>query len=148
MSTSVFRVSELPDGLTGLAEVAHAEGFSMLDRLIDNFRSGENRFDRSGEALFGAEQSGKLVGIGGLNVDPYFNDAGLGRVRHLYVHPAARKSGVGRMITEAIEAHAAGRFTKLQLFTPTEAAAKFYEVLGYAVVSGVEKVSHAKALGS
>ena len=52
------------------------------------------------------------------------------------------------MITAAIEAHAAGRFARLQLFTPTEAASKFYEALGYLVVSGVEKVSHAKDLGS
>ena len=147
MYLSVTRLTELPEGVAALAEVAHAVGFFMLDKLIANFRSGDNAFDRPGETLFGAEQSGEFVGIGGLNVDPYFNDSQLGRVRHLYVHPSARKTGVGRMITEAIEAHAAGRFDKLQLFTPTEDASEFYEALGCLVVSGVEKVSHAKVVG-
>ena len=119
----------------------------MLDRLNDNYQSGANAFNRSGEALFGLERMGQLVGVVGLNIDPYFNDSDIGRVRHLYVHPAFRRSGVGRVITEAIEAHATGRFTRLQLFTSADAAARFYEALGYSVVSGVEKVSHAKELG-
>ena len=148
MSASVTRLTALPAGVAALAEVAHAEGFFMLDKLVAKFRSGDNAFDRPGEALFGAEQSGELVGIGGLNIDPYFSDSQLGRVRHLYVHPAARKAGIGRLITEAIENHAVGRFARLQLFTPTEAASAFYEALGYVAVSEVEKVSHAKVLNS
>ena len=146
MSTSVFHLAELPAGLPRLVEEANAEDFFMLDRLTDNFRSGKNTFSRSGEALFGAERSGELVGVGGLNIDPYFDDAGVGRIRHLYVHPVARNNGVGRMIVNAIEAYATGRFVRLQLFTPTEAASRFYETLGYLAVSGVGKVSHAKEL--
>ena len=139
MRIRVTRLTEMTEGVIVLAAVAHAEGFFMLDRLIADFRSGENAFDRPGEALFGAETPGNLLGIGGLNIDPYFRDVRLGRIRHLYVHTSARNAGVGRMITEAIEADAAGQFDKLQLFTPNEAASKFYEALGYLVVSRLDR---------
>lgn len=144
MSTTVFLIAELPIGLTQLADEARAEGFQMLARLIETFQSGENTFTRLGEALFGAERSGQLVGVGGLNIDPYFADVDVGRIRHLYVHPEARKCGVGRAIVAAIESRSIGRFHRLQLFTPTDTASRFYEALGYLPVSGVRKVSHAK----
>jgi len=148
MSLEIIRLNGLSSGVQSLSEAARAEGFTMLERLISNFRSGNNTFSRPGEILFGVEQLGVLIGIGGLNIDPYFKESRVGRIRHLYVHPSTRKIGVGRMITKAIEVHAVGRFDKLQLFTPTRAASEFYEALGYVGVSGVEKVSHVKVLDS
>ena len=69
-----------------------------------------NRFDRAGEALFGGRIDGQLVGICGLNVDPYAADDGIGRVRHLYVWSIHRRLGVGRaLVTHVIQA-AHGRF--------------------------------------
>jgi GNAT superfamily N-acetyltransferase len=118
----------------------------MLDRLIENFRSGANDFARAGEALFGAYCAQQLVGVGGLNIDPYFEHETLGRVRHLFVHPSARGAGIGRALVEAIEARARGCFQRLQLFTPDQLAACFYEALGHEAVDGVTKVSHWKWL--
>ena len=120
----------------------------MLDRLVERFRAGTNRFDLAGEALFGVERSGALVGIGGLNIDPYFEDPTVGRVRHLYVHPDVRATGVGRKLMQAIETHAKGSFLRLQLFTPEKAAGEFYEALGFELLQGVHKVSHAKRFGT
>jgi GNAT superfamily N-acetyltransferase len=131
-----------------LCDAARAEGFRMLHRLVTGFESGDNEFTHPGEGLFGATRDGMLVGIAGLNVDPYFEEPGVGRVRHLYVHPAHRRGGVGRKLTAAIERAARGHFERLQLFTPAESASRFYEALGFEPVSGIEKVSHAKALGS
>jgi len=120
----------------------------MVKKLIEKYRSGENDFTSPGEALFGAFKSGVLVGVGGLNIDPYFNEANLGRVRHLYVVPSARNLGVGRAIVSRIEQHAQEYFIRLQLQSPTEAASAFYRSLGYAGVAGVHKVTHEKHLSS
>ena len=146
MTLQVQRFTQLPPDLPRLAQIAHEEGFFMLDKLIERFESGQNCFDKPGEALFAVEQDSELLGIGGLNIDPYFDDPALGRVRHLYVHPSARRQGVGRMITEAIENHAVGRFAQLQLFTPTEAASRFYESLGYLPAREEGRISHSKPI--
>ena len=44
---------------------------------------------RIGAAMVLSE--GRLVGVCGLNVDPYLDDPSVGRVRHLYVLVAARR---------------------------------------------------------
>jgi hypothetical protein len=63
----------------------------FVRRLADDWVSVANRFDRPGEALFVARLPGQVVGVRGLNVDPYTAEPGVGRVRHLYV--AAAHSG-------------------------------------------------------
>ena len=67
----------------------------------------------------------------GLNVDPYIDDAGVGRVRHLYVLTAWRRLGVGRELVEQVIRAARGRFTTLRLSTSNPAAARLYEALGF-----------------
>lgn len=51
-------VGALPAGLASLAEQARREGHGHLDRLIADWNSGAMRFDRPGEALLVARQSG------------------------------------------------------------------------------------------
>ncbi len=55
--------------------------------------------------LLTASVQGVIVGIGGLNQDPYFNNPKVGRLRHLYVESGWRKRGVGRLlVTQLIHA--------------------------------------------
>ena len=147
MDVDLRQLAELPAGIEALEKASVREGYSMIARLVARYRSGENTFSSPGEALFGAFRSADLVGIGGLNVDPYFSDETLGRVRHLYVMPQARKLGVGRELVLCIEHEAQQHFTRLQLQSPNHAASAFYQGLGYTAVVGVEKVSHEKRLG-
>jgi GNAT superfamily N-acetyltransferase len=63
--------------------------------------SGTNRFNKRGEAIFAASAAGALIGVCGLNVDPYASDPRVGRVRHLYVLSGFRQLGVGRQLVEA-----------------------------------------------
>jgi len=142
----VSRIIVLPDDLNGLAAKAGREGFRFVDRLIYDFASGTNTFSNAGEALFEVRKAGALIGIGGLNKDPYSGDATVGRVRRLYVDPDYRGEGVGRCLMEAIEHAARDSFSQLQLFTDTIRARKFYSRLGYEAVAGNEKVSHVKRL--
>jgi GNAT superfamily N-acetyltransferase len=143
----IDRLLDLPTG--GLAELlSESEGLGSLivRRLVDEWDGGVNRFDRPGEALFGAWVDGRLVGVGGLNVDPYAGDARVGRVRHLYVLSAFRRQGVGRRLTERVVQAAHGRFDDLRLRTNDRSAARLYETLGFRPSGGAAHHTHAVAL--
>jgi GNAT superfamily N-acetyltransferase len=122
--------------LSRLQMVSVADGHNLLQRLCDEWRSGANRFDREGEALFVAWQRGKLVGLCGLNRDP-FPDARRddARLRHLYVEPAARRAGIGRDLTLRCLDHARGGFARVRLRCHQPAAIALYRTLGFAPVS-------------
>lgn len=146
-SLKIIQLDELPDTIRALADLARADDFLAVERLVVEFDNGNNAFDRPGEALFGAFIRTRLVGIGGLNVDPYESGVGLGRVRRLFVDPAHRGKGIGRALIGVIERHAAEHFVRLQLFTDSFDAARFYESLGYQPIDGRAKVSHVKQVG-
>jgi hypothetical protein len=59
------------------------EGWRFLRRLLDEWLTGQNRFDRPGERLLSARSAGQLIGICGLNIDPNETDGRIGRVRRL-----------------------------------------------------------------
>jgi len=89
-------MTTLPDDIAALLGASLAEGHNLVKRLVDEWNDGTNRFDRPGEIALQARLGTKLVGVGGLNRDPYMDDPGVGRIRHLYVSPHARRQGVGR----------------------------------------------------
>lgn len=106
-----------------------------------------NRFDRLGETLLVAESAGRVVGVCGLNVDPYAARPGIGRVRHLYVLIADRRRGTGARLVGAIMESARGHFATLRLRTNNPAAARLYERLGFARADGVADCTHVLELG-
>ena len=133
-----------PDVLA-LAATASADGHGNVQRLVEEFVEGTNRFDRPGEILLAAYAGDILVGVGGLNVDPYAADTAVGRVRRLFIAPPYRKSGVARALMEQIEAVARSHFERIQLFTGTVEADRFYRAVGYRQVTDLgPKVSHEK----
>ena len=97
MDVAIERLSDVTSGDVAdlLADSERLES-RIVRRLVDEWGSGANRFDRPGEALFGARGAGRLLGVCGLNVDPYAGDDRVGRVRHLYVQSTSRRQGVGR----------------------------------------------------
>ena len=119
------------DAVEALVVESEGVGLGFLRRLVDEWASGRNRFDRPGEALFGAWMDGHLVGVCGLNVDPYGASPSVGRVRHLYVLTVHRRLGVGRRLVAEVIRVAAGRFDRLRLRTHNPAAARLYEALGF-----------------
>lgn len=138
------RLRELPADLQPLVTESEQAGMRLVRRLVDEWRDGSNRFDRRGEALFGAWRDERLVGVCGLNVDPYAGDDGIGRVRHLYVLVGARRHGVARALMAETLAAARGRFPILRLSTSNPAAARLYESLGFRPVTephGTHRVS-------
>ena len=129
------RVRELPADVDALVAESEQAGMRLVRRLADEWRDGSNRFDRPGEALFGAWADGRLVGVCGLNIDPYANDDRVGRVRHLYVLVASRRLGVARALMAEVFTAARGRFATLRLSTRNPAAARLYESLGFRAAS-------------
>ena len=140
-------LSDAPiDGLDAWLAESEAAESRILRRLLDEWASGVNRFDRPGETLLGAWVGGRLVGVCGLNVDPHADEAGVGRVRHLYVLSAFRRLGVGRALVAAIVAAAGGRFDTLRLRTSNPAAARLYEALGFRECASVAHATHVMEL--
>ncbi len=74
MEISIRQAEQLPKHIENLAALANQEGYAFIQRLIDEFQSGKNRFDQTGECLLLAYDGDKLVGCGGLNQQ--WGDAG------------------------------------------------------------------------
>lgn len=127
-----------------LVNEAKHNGHDFVQRTIDEWNSGANKFDKPGEKLWGLILGAELIGIGGLNRDPYTEDINIGRVRHLYIVQAHRRKGYATLLMKEIINNARAHFTSLRLFTDNLIAAEFYEQLGFQNINGY-KVSHTLA---
>jgi GNAT superfamily N-acetyltransferase len=134
-------------GIDHLAEESLSQGFRFVERLIQEYGSGLNRFDKPGEVLLTASVQGVVVGIGGLNRDSYFNDPKVGRLRHLYVKSAWRRFGVGSSLVAQLIHEAHQHYRLLTLRTDTQAAAQFYQKLGFKTHPNWEHTTHHLQLG-
>lgn len=114
-----------------LAKEAWREGITHIDRLIENWRSGSNRFDRPGETLLAGRSDSAIVAVGGLNIDPYQNDPRVGRVRHLYAMPDQRRTGVGRRLVGELLGRARGWFGAVRVRAAKGEAPLFYDAVGF-----------------
>jgi ribosomal protein S18 acetylase RimI-like enzyme len=140
---SIERIDCLPiDRLNPLVTLAEATGFHALSRLLTDWQSGRNRFDQPGEAIFIATDNECVVGICGLNRDPYLEDPAVGRVRHLYVDVDHRRKGIGSQLVREVMRAAMGRFTRLRLRTNSPDADGFYRSLGFMRFTAEPACSH------
>ncbi|MCM3628284.1 GNAT family N-acetyltransferase [Paenibacillus glycanilyticus] len=130
------------ENLKRLVDESTGEGFRHVLRLANDYEAGTNRFDKEGEALFIAIQHGEIVGICGLNQDPYSSDSRVGRVRRLYVLPSVRRFGIGRMLMESVIAEAKDSFQILVLRTDNPDADLFYQSIGFSVSVGAKQDTH------
>ena len=119
------------DEVAWLAQIAEAEGYRFLGRLIADFRNGLIQLDQPHEFFLCAIVGSKIIGIGGMTPDPYTRETGVGRIRHVYVHPQHRGKSIGKALVRALEARARTTYSKFTLRTDTTAASQFYESLGY-----------------
>jgi len=71
-----------------------------------------------------------VLGVCGLNRDPYTRESGVGRLRHLYVRKSERRSGIASALVRDLLEQAGGSFAIVRLQTTSDAA-MFYERLGF-----------------
>ncbi len=130
MTIALVRVVDTPPvGFDPLRAAALSDGYRRVERLAENWASGTERFDASGENLLAAFITGDLAGIGGMTVDPA-NRRAL-RMRRFYVRRASRRNGVGRCLAEALIAKARQLERCVVVNAPTAEAARFWEELGF-----------------
>lgn len=130
----VKRITVLPPDLGELVQQSEAEGFAFVRRLESEWNNDSNHFDRVGEFLLAAYLNNKVVGICGLNIDPYVTDPHIARLRHLYVSPAHRSDGLGSILVRQCLENLNPTFKKLRLRVPDRATGKFYEKLGFVAI--------------
>ena len=135
-----------PDDLAELVADSKQGGWQFVERLVEEWHSGFSRFDRSGEVLYAARRDGCIVGVCGLNVDPYAGDIRVGRVRHLYVLSSSRRHGVGRQLVLAVIAAGRQSFGRLHLRTNNPEAARVYEALQFSRCADSADYTHALVL--
>lgn len=143
---TVRSFTSLPDEVDRLVRISLDEGFDFVKRLVDDWRDGSNRFDAPGEVVVEAMVGDRLVGVGGLNRDPYVDDPGVARIRHVYVIPVERGRGAGRRILVALVDQARIHFSRVRLRTTTEDAARFYLALGFGDADDEPDATHVLGL--
>ena len=146
----VERLQQSPaEALGALVADSEAQGVRFVRRLVDEWSTGLNCFDRPGEALFVARRAATIVGVCGLNIDPYAGGAGgprIGRVRHLYVLSTQRRLGIGERLVAAVMRTARAGFERLRLRTTNPTAAALYERLGFRPAGGDAHCTHIIAI--
>ncbi len=149
MRAVVERVTGTPtERLAALLAESERQGVACVRRLVQEWSSGDNRFDRPGEALYVATTpGGDVVGVCGLSVDPYAEDPRVGRLRHLYVRVASRRSGIGEQLVADVVEAARGWFDRLHLRVTDPTAARLFERMGFRPASGGPHHTHVLAFG-
>lgn len=115
--------------MAALFRQSHQEGFDIQGRLDRAWKSGANRFDGPGEALFAAEHEGRIIAICGRSRDP--REHGVLQLRHGYVMPEWRDLGVGSALMQKLIDIPPGDFTKVTVRAYFPAVRKFCERNGF-----------------
>jgi hypothetical protein len=140
----IERLSGEPaDRLRPLVAESERQGFRFVRRLVEEWTRGVNRFDRPGEVLFAARSGDDVVGVCGLNVDPYADDPP-GRPSPSSLRAGPAPAGRHRRAPGGRRHRIRARPLRPAAPAPTSAAAaRFYERLGFRSTPGASHRSHA-----
>jgi GNAT superfamily N-acetyltransferase len=141
MDISIVAV-HLTETLEGLRRDAEAQGCKIVDRLVQDWTAGVNRFDQAGEFLCCAIADGEIRGVCGLNRDPFSLLGRAGRVRRLYVSSGHRRRGIASALLDHLILQAAKNFVELHLRTFDPVASAFYVSQGFEAVDGDVNCTH------
>ena len=114
-----------------LVQESEEEGFNFLIRLINEYKNKINVFNKTGECLYGVFQGDMLIGVGGLNEDPYTKDNKIGRLRRFYISRDYRRIGLGNLLLNQLLCHAEKYFEVIVLHTDTKQGDVFYTANGF-----------------
>jgi GNAT superfamily N-acetyltransferase len=122
-------VGGLPEGFAALRAAADAEGFRALSRL-------QAEWPGPFVTLLAAYLDGGLAGVGGLTAEPGETDAPALRIRRLYVHPQARRAGVGTALVNALLQEALGSARLVTVNAADTSSPEFWTWLGFRPAAG------------
>ena len=124
---------------------SQAEGHNMVNRLLEDFQAGINRFDALGEILCAHFSGQVVVAVAGLNQEPDSSYPRAGRIRRLYVVPRFRGKGLALNLVEELVRFASMHFDTLTVNVGKLDARGFYEHLGFKLVQH-SGITHIKEL--
>lgn len=144
ISTIIIQnIRELPSDFDKeLLPASTQEGFEPIKWLMVDWENKKNQFAKPGEAFYAARYDGRLVGVCGVNRDPYTKDDSMGRLRRLYVLPQVRRMGVGRQLVERAIIDAQNHFNAVRLRTLDDQSASFFEAAGFRAIEGQDEATH------
>ena len=114
-------------GVRGATNESLEQHFNMLRR--GKLAERQNRFNAPGETLLGAFVNHQLVGVCGINSDPFSPQPRAGRIRHLYISERYRRRGIGQQLLVSVITHSSA--VRLSQH-PCPGAGALYERLGFA----------------
>ena len=118
--------------LLGLQESPTAFGGAYADeqhRTVEDFAG-----SIANSHIVGGFIADRLVGVAGFYVMAQQKSAHRGGIWGVYVHPEARRQGVGRAVLETVIAHARDRVLQVHLSVTTGSAAlRLYQQLGFEI---------------
>ncbi|MFA7193865.1 MAG: GNAT family N-acetyltransferase [Candidatus Paceibacterota bacterium] len=130
-----YKIIEINDSnisiLQDMANESTLDGDLFIQKTIDEWRSGVNTFSKPSEKLWGLTIDDEIIGLGGLNQDPYTENPEVGRVRHVYIMKKYRGLGLSKILMKLIINRAKQHFTSLRLSTKNPVAISLYESLGF-----------------
>ncbi|WP_219375865.1 GNAT family N-acetyltransferase [Bacillus mycoides] len=125
-----------------LIEESTKEGFNFLIKLINEYESKRNAFSKTGECLYGIFRGDTLIGIGGLNQDPYTKDNKIGRLRRFYISKDYRRIGLGKLLLKKLLSRAEKYFHVVVLHSDTKQGDEFYSANGFVKSGNYKGSSH------
>ncbi|PEY25750.1 GNAT family N-acetyltransferase [Bacillus anthracis] len=129
-----------------LVQESKEEGFNFLIKLISEYENKINTFNKTGECLYGIFQGKKLIGIVGLNEDPYTENNKIGRLRRFYIAKDYCRIGLGKLLLNQLLSHAEKYFKVVVLHTDTKQGDAFYNANGFVKGEFYKGSSHFKVL--
>lgn len=139
---AAFQGASLPS-LEPLLSESEQSGLRSLRRLDADWRSGNNRFDQPGEIFLIAWYQENVLGVCGLNIDPYNNSCEIGRLRRLYVLQIARYQGVGQSLVEGVIDQAQlSRMQEVRVRLGNPDSAGFFLKLGFTPTAQTGTYTH------
>jgi len=130
----------LSEDISKLREESIKEGFNIISRLINDYKSGKNKFNQKGEALIVCEIDDKIVGICGLNIDPI--NTKRARIRRLYVLPQFRNKKIGKKLVAELINYSINHFKTVSVNIGELNISKFYENLGFKEYDKEKGITH------
>ena len=113
----------------------------MIERLLEDWAAGDNRFDQPGECLFGFYE-GELLAVAGVNRHQQPELGEVGRIRRVFVHPDVRDQGVGTRLVKRVMQQAGNQFSVFTVNVGKRSAYGFYQNLGFMPAKNMQGVTH------
>jgi predicted GNAT family acetyltransferase len=122
-------------------EAIYQDGTRIVDKMINEWKNGENKFDKKGEKAWGLFVGDECIAFAGVNIDPYLegNDGSVGRLRHVYVAKKYRGMGLSKVLVRTALDHAKKHFKVVRLTTNNPIARHVYESFGFTATGEIKK---------